>query len=533
MFRQNNTVQIISGLPTIILQYLDLKSLLNLRQVNQEWLRLINKHVHSLPDYTIVDCAIGGYLGENNQEENNQADYSYVVFVFKDGSVFTFGDNALGQLGLGDTVSRSLPTRVSEVSFEQEQVIQSAASFCLTLFLGSKGNMFVCGSDGTGPSIEEPYKLGTANSIFKDKRIIQIRTNHDLTFYLCQDGTVYAYGSNQCRQLGLNNFISTNIPTRIDSEHFLGKKVIQSWPGPILSFFLCDDNSIFRLGGLNAAIPTQVDKAVFENKEIVQCVVGFGHCIFICADGSVFTLGENPDGQLGHNDVLDRFMPVRIDNVHFAGRKVIQGAAGSKHSIFVCDDGSVYSCGGNSRGQLAQENIRSLIPVRINDTYFEGRRVIQSVCNDFSTLFICENSVVYACGAINGTSIPQKIPNPLYTPHCEAATISALLLKQVTALNALDPEFAGILGNEVKQILTNTAFYPAIPSALCRAVNILNKGENLVEITETEKTETQKAQPVFLPLFNAAKGHIEAMKEHAVKKIREFEDEVLLIGIRQ
>lgn len=509
MLTEDDTIQTILGLPTILLQYLDLQSLLNLRAANREWLQLINKHAYPLPDYTIVNCAIGGGVRKID------TDYSYVVFVFKDGSVFSFGNNAVGQLGLGDDIPRLLPTRISNIRFEQKQVTQSAAGITLTLFLCSEGSMFYCGNDGTGPTSYYPYNAG--NTVFENKRVIQIRKKFDTTFHLCEDGTVYADGNNEWGELGLNDFNPRIIPTLIDSAHFLGKKVIQCWPGPRRSFFLCDDNSVFISGGEreqpNAAIPRQIDKALFENKEIVQCAVGFNHCIVICADGNVFTFGDNTNGQLGHNDTLERLLPTRIDNVHFAGRKVIQSAAGARHSIFVCDDGSVYSCGNNRLGQLAQENIQnSLISIRINAAYFEGRRVVQSLCNDFSTLFICDNSTVYACGAINNTSIPQRIPNPLYTPHHEATAISKLLLEQVTALNALDLVFAKALGNQVKQILTDTVFYPAIPDALCRAVNILNRGKNIVTITETEK---QKAQPVFSPLFNAAKGQMETMEKRA------------------
>jgi alpha-tubulin suppressor-like RCC1 family protein len=54
------------------------------------------------------------------------------------------GDNQHGQLGLGDTQTRSSPQRVTA------QVFQADAGYAHTLFVTLSGSLFSCGSNACG-----------------------------------------------------------------------------------------------------------------------------------------------------------------------------------------------------------------------------------------------------------------------------------------------------------------------------------------------------------------------------------------------
>ena len=79
---------------------------------------------------------------------------------------------------------------------------------------------------------------------------------------------------------------------------------------------------------------------------IKAVAAGRGHWILLLETGSVYTCGDNEHGQLGVGDYNFRHELVQVDVP--AGYRVVDVAAGAAHSLFVCGNGSVLSCG---RGQ--------------------------------------------------------------------------------------------------------------------------------------------------------------------------------------
>lgn len=66
--------------------------------------------------------------------------------------------------------------------------------------------------------------------------------------------------------------------------------------------------------------------------------------------------GHSDFGQLGVNHGSISFILEPIASTFSLSRCVRQVACGENHSIFLLDDGRVYSCGGNSVGQLGQDH---------------------------------------------------------------------------------------------------------------------------------------------------------------------------------
>eukprot|EP00960_Hanusia_phi_P055290 762930-Hanusia_phi.AAC.8 len=91
------------------------------------------------------------------------------------------------------------------------------------------------------------------------------------------------------------------------------------------------------------------------DKFIVQVSAGWMHSIALSNDGEVWVWGGNKYGQLGLGDKLDRFAPVKLQDVykgsHFLG-SVISIAAGHGHSLFLNSSGRAFSSGRNDAGQL-------------------------------------------------------------------------------------------------------------------------------------------------------------------------------------
>jgi len=128
-------------------------------------------------------------------------------------------------------------------------------------------------------------------------------------------------------------------------------------------FILKNDGSLWACGlntngelGLgnttNRTIFTQVTTNI--NNDVKQISCGFGFTFIIKNDGSVWSCGYNEYGELGLNDTDTRTTFTKVTtNIN---NDVNQIACGGSHTFILKNDGSIYSCGLNSKGQLGLNN---------------------------------------------------------------------------------------------------------------------------------------------------------------------------------
>ena len=83
-------------------------------------------------------------------------------------------------------------------------------------------------------------------------------------------------------------------------------------------------------------------------KNIVDLAAGGGHLLALASDGTLWSWGYNSNGQLGTGGTVDRSVPTAIDN--FDGAMYID--AGARHSLVIKRDGTVWGWGAGEQGQL-------------------------------------------------------------------------------------------------------------------------------------------------------------------------------------
>ncbi len=91
--------------------------------------------------------------------------------------------------------------------------------------------------------------------------------------------------------------------------------------------------------------------------EVREVRGGGRHSLALLDDGTVWAWGANGEGQLGDGSTADRDEPVQVvDPSDPSGflQEVTSIAAGGAHSLAITQDGSVYSWGSNSEGQLGR-----------------------------------------------------------------------------------------------------------------------------------------------------------------------------------
>ena len=156
-------------------------------------------------------------VDSNNQPFNNIFSIStgscHTAAIKSDGTLWTWGCNPSGQLGLGDTDLRLAPTKVGN---NNDWVAVDAGCGFNTVALKSDGTLWVWGLNdygqlGLGDYDERhsPVKLGN------DTNWVAIALGCVHTLALKSDGSLWAWGRNDSGQLGDGTTINRFLPVSI------------------------------------------------------------------------------------------------------------------------------------------------------------------------------------------------------------------------------------------------------------------------------------------------------------------------------
>ncbi|MGC9314310.1 MAG: T9SS type A sorting domain-containing protein [bacterium] len=107
------------------------------------------------------------------------------------------------------------------------------------------------------------------------------------------------------------------------------------------------------------------------NGEIKAVSAGAAHSLVLMEDGSVYSWGANSDGQLGTGDTFESHVPVRVRDITGSGYlgEIVDISAGNGFSLALAEDSTVYAWGANDYGQLGNGTILpSSLPVQVVDS---------------------------------------------------------------------------------------------------------------------------------------------------------------------
>ena len=169
-------------------------------------------------------------------------------------------------------------------------------------------------------------------------QITKIKAGYDISLFLDNLGKVYSCGNNLHGVLGIGNTTNKNRPIEIENY--------QNQTGNLL------------------LKPTIIDLSV-----------GYYHLLLLDDDGQVYSCGTNVGGVLGFSadnfvdtiDIMDNNFklvnkPTLITNFIDGQQtnitptpKITKISCGQEHSLFLDEDGKVYSCGSDFYGQLCHD----------------------------------------------------------------------------------------------------------------------------------------------------------------------------------
>ncbi len=328
--------------------------------------------------------------------------------VTKDGSLYMWGHNYLGQLGDGTTENKTKPVKV----------LDNVASISLgdehSGAVTKDGSLYMWGSDGVG--IVGAGGDGITKSKIPVKvfdNVASISFGDDHSGAVTKDGSLYMWGHNRSGQLGdgtigeikkqpvkvLDNVASISLGdersgavTKDGNLYIWGrgtfsyelKQPIKVFDNVISasfnklhsdatnatdesngiitkdgSLYMCGENYYGQLGDGTTEGKTEFIK-VLDN--VVSISLGGEHSGAVTKDGSLYMWGRNFAGQLGDGTTENKSEPVKvIDNIIYV-------STGHGHSGAITKDGSLYMWGENYYGQLGDGTTKDRTePIKVLD----------------------------------------------------------------------------------------------------------------------------------------------------------------------
>ncbi|XP_074856307.1 putative E3 ubiquitin-protein ligase HERC4 isoform X2 [Carettochelys insculpta] len=161
---------------------------------------------------------------------------------------------------------------------------------------------------------------------------------------------------------------------------------------------LCWGNASFGqlgLGGIDEEIVLEPRKSdFFLNKRVRDVGCGLRHTVFVLDDGTVYTCGCNDLGQLGHEKSRKR--PEHVGALD--AQNIVAVSCGEAHTLALNDKGQVYSWGLATDGQLGLSGTEECIRIPRNIKSLSDIQVMQVACGYDHSLALSKGSEVYSWG---------------------------------------------------------------------------------------------------------------------------------------
>lgn len=297
------------------------------------------------------------------------------LIVTKNDTVYGVGNNISGCLGTGDMHSTLFPRKIEALC---EKGIKTFAygSGPHVLALTEKGEIYSWGHNGYcelgNGSTNQGLTPTLLNTNLSTRRIIDIACGNHHSLALTDDGEVYAWGQNNCGQVGSGIITNQGSPRLVNS--------------------------------------------VLAGKKVVCIACGQASSMAVTDAGDVYGWGYNGVGQLGVGNYVNQVNPIKVPGLTRV--RIVKVVCGHTHTLALTDEGAVYVWGGNSYGQLGIGNkTNACSPVLLGVTEMGRVSDIAALHYNHISAAVGEGGRVFMWGQCRGQSIIIPIATPLANLH--------------------------------------------------------------------------------------------------------------------
>jgi len=273
--------------------------------------------------------------------------------IKNDGTLWTWGGNNLGQLGLGNTTSYSSPKQVGALANWSQIAVTNGSS---TLAIKTDGTLWSWGQGGNGmlgfgnvTNYSSPKQVGALTNWLK------LTTGYAYTAHVLavkQDNTLWAWGLNTYGNLGLGNTTSYSSPKQVGS--------LTNWLSIATSYYasyaIKTDGTLWSWGnntygnlGLGNATQYNSPKQVGALTNWLSISAGFYGPMALKTDGTMWGWGKNSGGcagRLGSGSVTNYSSPIQIGALTTWSKLSASAYAGAAiktdKTLWVWGQGSTY-----------------------------------------------------------------------------------------------------------------------------------------------------------------------------------------------
>jgi len=289
----------------------------------------------------------------------------HVLGIDKNGRLWTWGFNSSGQLGDNSTTSRLTPV----------SVLGAVKTFCkiyggtsYSLAIDKNGRVWSWGNNASGQLGDNSTtsRLTPVSVLGAVKTFCTIAAGLLHTLGIDKNGRVWGWGANGNSQLGDNTTTQRNTPVSIlgavktfcqisgGNSFSLGiDKNGRAWGWGYNGRGQVGDNSVTQ-----RATPVSVAGTV---KTFCKISAGNIFSVAIDKNGRAWSWGNNTSGELGNGTNISQRTPVSVVGTV---KTFCEIAAGVNHAVAIDKNGLVWGWGSNSYGQLGFQYL-SWTPVRV------------------------------------------------------------------------------------------------------------------------------------------------------------------------
>ncbi len=308
----------------------------------------------------------------------------FTISLKQDGTVWGFGNNRLGELGLGNNVNRNAPKKVE-------------------IDTGTKANT---STETENPGAEAPVEKTIVTQI-------AVGTSHVLA--LTDTGKIYAWGLNNKGQLGDGSTANSNIPRQVKMLEVevkpgqISGRIVKIIASKCSSYAITQNGKVYAWGEGYEKAPKEITFAseekvldiidisasyvldregnIYNKNTMVRIPVvegikyiteGQDHTVFLSKNNTAYAIGSNTFGQFGDGANVsseDSVMAVMNEGKTDVLRNIEKIEAGDRYTTIKLEDGRILSAGINEHGILAVDGIDESYLVVANSK-------VQKLCTD-------------------------------------------------------------------------------------------------------------------------------------------------------
>lgn len=276
----------------------------------------------------------------------------HLAVLKSDGTVWTWGSNNYGQLGIGSYVNCEIPQQVSSVS-----------------------------------------------------NVAQIKSGENHMVVRTYDGDVYTWGCNYGGCLGIGSTSNSNVPVQMVN----GTGAVGIGAAANVSYVIKEDNELYACG-LNGygqigdgTTTSRTNLTKVNINDSIRYVTGGGGASFaITTDGALYSWGHNAYGRLGNGTTADNYTPQMI---------IDSGVADVSMGFFTAlaakDDGTVYKWGyggtSSPREVTALSGITKVVSGRQAEFALGTNTLKSTGMNPTGVLGLGDTNWHYSWGTVEGS----------------------------------------------------------------------------------------------------------------------------------